>query len=63
MKRPKKLKFPKMPKSSSSPEVWERYYKRCQEITKRNDERLKPFNTRSKKIQSIKDQVKRLRGK
>lgn len=63
MKKPKALKFPKAPKKSASVETWERYHKRCAEIKKRNDERLKPYKAKSSKIASIKSAVSKIKGK
>jgi hypothetical protein len=63
MKKPKNLKFPKSPKSSASVEVWERYYKRCAEVKKRNEERLKPYKARKSKIDSIRNSVSKIKGK
>lgn len=63
MKQPKKLKFPKAPRKSASVEVWERYHKRCAEIKKRNDERLKPYKAKASKITAIKTAVSRIKGK
>ncbi len=63
MKKPKTLKFPKAPKKSASVEVWERYHKRCAEIKKRNEERLKPYKAKASKISAIKNAVSRIKGK
>jgi hypothetical protein len=63
MKKPKTTKFPKQPRVSASPDVWERYYKRCVDVKKRNDEKLRPFRTKQSKIETIKNQVARLKGR
>ena len=63
MKAPRKFKFPKAPKKSASVEVWERYHKKCADIKKRNDEKMKPFKAKSSKIAAIKTAVSRIKGK
>ncbi len=63
MKKPKSLKFPKSPKASASVEVWERYHKRCADIKKRNEERLRPYKNKVSRVASIKTQVSKLKAK
>ena len=63
MKKPKSRKFPKAPKQSASLEVWERYHKRCAEIKKHNEEKLKPYKHKASKIASIKSAVSKIKGK
>lgn len=63
MKKPRNLKFPKSPKSSASVEVWERYHKRCADIKKRNEERLRPYKNKVSRVASIKTQVSKLKAK
>jgi hypothetical protein len=63
MKKPKSLKFPKSPKLGASVEVWERYHKRCADVKKRNEDRLRPYKVRLSKVSAIKTQVSKLKGK
>lgn len=44
MKKPKLLKYPKMPKFTASPEIWERYKVRVLGIKAKNEAKLKPYN-------------------
>lgn len=60
MRKPKKLKFPKPPKSKN-PEVWERYKKKCEVIKRKNQERERPYDSKKEKIERIKDQVKKIK--
>lgn len=61
MKKPKLLKFPKQPKASAGVDVWERYYKRCEEINKRNKEKLKPYLEHSRKKKAITEKVRKFK--
>ncbi|EMO41620.1 hypothetical protein [Leptospira noguchii] len=49
LKKPKRLKNPKKPKRSASPEVKQRYLDRLAEIEKQNKTRLSSYETRKKK--------------
>lgn len=51
-KKPKALKYPKRPKSTASLETWQNYVKKCDEIDKRNRERLRDWERKVKEIES-----------
>ncbi|MCL8265543.1 hypothetical protein [Leptospira weilii] len=49
LKKPKKLKLPKKPKRSASPEIKQRYLDRVAEVEKQNKTKLSNYETRKKK--------------
>ncbi|WP_061221469.1 hypothetical protein [Leptospira borgpetersenii] len=49
LRKPKKLKSPKKPKRSASPEVKQRYLDRLADIEKQNKTKLSNYETRKKK--------------
>ncbi|EMF80040.1 hypothetical protein LEP1GSC188_4859 [Leptospira weilii serovar Topaz str. LT2116] len=49
LKKPKKLRLPKKPKRSASPEIKQRYLDRVAEVEKQNKTRLSGYETRKKK--------------
>lgn len=68
-KKPKLRKFPKAPKSKSA-DVLKNYVARCKEVQKDNDAKMAEYrkkvtaiNSARKKVQSLKDQAKRIKSK
>ncbi|MDI7215762.1 hypothetical protein [Leptospira santarosai] len=57
LRKPKKLKFPKKPKRSSSPEAKERYLSRKKEIEKKNKGNLSNYETRKKKDEKLNKEI------
>jgi hypothetical protein len=53
MGAPKKLKYPKKPKTTASLAVWERYEARRKEIDKINSEKLKDYNKKQSLIKKL----------
>lgn len=56
-RKPKMSKYPKRPKQSASLQTWKNYERRCNEVDKRNREKVSAYN---KKLGEIK-QAKALR--
>lgn len=49
LRKPKKLKLPKKPKRSASPEAKQRYLTRVADVEKQNKTRLSNYESRKKK--------------
>lgn len=62
MRRPKLLKLPKAPKSST-PAAMERYVKRLEAVQNENKKRLKPYEENKRKIAALKERARKLREK
>lgn len=60
LRKPKLLKFPKMPKSSNV-DVLSAYAKKCAGIKKENDAKLSEYNKKVKLRESAKEQVRKMK--
>lgn len=62
-KKPKKLRYPKMPKKSASLQTLKNYERRCTEVDKKNAHRASEYNRKISEISQAHSLYERLRNK
>lgn len=62
-RKPKHIKYPKLPKKSASYETMQNYKRRCEDVDKRNREKTSEYNRKISEIGKAKTLYESLRRK